>query len=366
MNVPLWRNWPHILRMQQFSRADLEAITDHAISFDDAYRANNLFPRLSNEGRRSLQQNATMPRIIRALFYEPSTRTETTFLDAAQLLGCYVHSVKDPKNFSSASKGESLTYAIAAYSAGCDGIVIRSDGEGASEKAADVINTIWHGRGWTRPFFVINAGDGKGQHPTQALVDLTTIKRFRRNDGHFLKELTILFPGELDKSRVVNSLLYALGKFEDCQIKVLFCCPEGLGPKQDLLMYLARHHVQYEFTPEAGFAEAIARADVVYMTRMQRERRSSEGTTSINREAYVFKKEFLALLRPGAFVMHPLPINDDPADPPPEIDRELEPLAQTGDLRCVWLDQSFLGLAVRAALLDCIFAGFDSGYTHQS
>lgn len=358
MDVMKWRNWPHVLEMQQFDVEALEKIVKHASAFEDAMRSGKPLPRLS----------APKPRRMRTLFYEGSTRTETTFFDAATALGCVVHAVKDPKTFSSALKGESFEDAIAAFTRvggmghlrGTDCVIIRHPEEGSSRKAAHIIDTALGDGEAKIPLAVMNAGDGMEQHPTQALTDLATMYRERGTGQHPCENLTILFPGDLRRSRVVNSLLYAFGRHgNQHKIKVLFCCPDGYSPKGELLSYLARHRVNFEFLPVSDFPDAIKQALIVYMTRIQRERQDGPTISAADRSALVFRKEYLQLLQPGAFVMHPLPINNDPEDPPPEIDVELASLAYKGDPRCAWQRQSHRGLPVRAATLDLIFAGMD-------
>lgn len=226
--------------------------------------------------------------------------------------------------------------------------------------AAKVVDTA-NGDGQPkRPLSVINAGDGTGQHPTQALVDLFTIHQERRKvNGHPLDNLTVLFSGDLKRGRTTNSLLYLLGKFgERHRIRVLFSTHKALGPKEELLMYLARHRIDYQFIPK--LAKAIPEADVIYMTRIQRERTDGKSYKKLDRHRYIFQKKHLSLLRSSAFVMHPLPINRDPADPPAEIDDELTPLAIAGDPRLAWFRQSLRGIPLRDALLDLIFARIDS------
>lgn len=368
-----WKDWPHVLRMQQFSADTLEAIIDHALKFEEALIADRKWPRVSEEKRRGAD-GAEHQRRIRTLFYQPSTRTETTFIDAIEGLGGSVHAVKDPQAFSGAQKGESFSLATMAYTTagnlgylrGCDGIIVRHQDDGAAQRAVDTIETALRNSSTAvRPLFVINAGDGKkGQHPTQALVDLATIAKQRQGQrGHFLDDLSVLFPGDVARSRVINSLLYAFGRFDDrAKVRTIFCCPEGLGPHQEMLMYLARHKVDFDFVTPREYPDAIERADLHYLTRLQREYDKDQDMDipPFNREDYVFRKEYMKLLKEGAFVMHPLPINEDPDDPPPEIDQELIPLAIAGHPQLVFGQQSLRGLPTRAALLDLIYAGLDS------
>lgn len=356
--LPVWDDWPHVLRTQQFSADALEAIVAHARLFEKALSTNQPLPRLSQPKRR----------ILKILFFEASTRTEDTFWVAGHHLEESVRVIPHPQVFSSAAKGESLVDAIAAFTRvgglgdlrAADGLIIRHKEEGTATLAAKVVDTA-NGDGQPkRPLPVINAGDGTGQHPTQALVDLFTIHQERRQvNGHPLDNLTVLFSGDLKRGRTTNSLLYLLGKFgERHRIRVLFSTHKDLGPKEELLMYLARHRIDYQFIPK--LAKAIPEADVIYMTRIQRERTDGKSYKKLDRHRYVFQKKHLSLLHSGAFIMHPLPINRDPADPPAEIDDELTPLAMAGDPRLAWFRQSLRGIPLRDALLDLIFARIDS------
>ena len=364
MEIPRWEDWPHVVRTQQFSVAALEAIASHAGKFEEAIQQGKPLPRLSTLNRR----------IIKLVFYESSTRTADTFWTAGHWLNCSVRDIPDPSTFSSAVKGESFRDAIAALTRcggmgdyqSADCIVIRHKEEGAAAQAAKIVETANGDGMFHRPLAVINAGDGSGQHPTQALGDLCTLFRERRNEGrHPLDEMTLLLPGQVAGSRTSNSLLYLIGKFgQKHPLHVIFSVLPGLEPSPDILEYLGRHRVSYCFEP--NFESAIPEADVIYMMRIQRERQNvkEHGYTLADKERYVFRKEHLSLLKAGAFVMHPLPINRDPNDPPAEIDDELTPLALAGDSRLAWFRQSLRHIVSRAALLDLIFAGCDAGWAH--
>jgi aspartate carbamoyltransferase catalytic subunit len=357
-----WDDWPHVLRTQQFTDTSLEQIIAHARRFEEALSNRRTLPIMSQARNR----------LLKLIFFEPSTRTEDTFWVAGHYLGCSIRAIPHPKAFSSAAKGESFSHAIAALSRvgglgelrQADCIVLRHADEGTAQRAAKIVDTA-NGDGHSKvPLPVINGGDGPGQHPTQAIVDLYTIARERRNNGHVghpLDDITVLFSGDLRDSRVTNSLLHLLGKFSDSHnIRVVFSTHEDLSPKIDLLEYLARHHVRIDFEP--SLPEAIPLADVIYMTRIQRERKGGL-MQDYRRHDFVFKKEYLNIMKPGAFVMHPLPINCDPDDPPPEIDDSLTPLAFAGDPRLAYFRQSHLGTVVRDALLDLIFARIDAKWS---
>jgi len=367
MATALWSDYPNVISMQQFSRKGLEGIINHALRFEHAKNRLKPLPR----------ESKLFAWRMLSLFYEPSTRTSYTFEDAARTLGCHVTPIKDPGTFSSAVKGESFEEAMAAYTCTgglgaqqlCDIVVLRHSEAGASERAVKVIETAKRGTKLTLPLPVINAGDGTGQHPTQALVDLTTIFAERNIKGRPLDNLTILIPGDLERSRVVNSLLYALGKFgRKHKITVWFCCPRSFGPKVKMLEYLARNGIRYDFFSCDMFPKLIGRADIIYMTRVQRERKSTQGTKFRRkwREQLIFRKKYASWLKKGAFVMHPLPINRDPMDPPSEIDQALAPQAQAGDPRFAWMRQSHRGSTVRLALLDLILCSFDEAMRNFS
>lgn len=357
LSYPTWDDWPHVIRTQQFSAKVLESLIDHATKIEIALSQRKEIPRLSKQ----------KPWCVKELFFESSTRTEDTFYTAARKLGCDVRAIPNPKVFSSATKGESFEAAIAAYTRvggmgelrATDMLIIRHADEGTAKRAAKVVDTA-NGDGCQKlPLPVINAGDGPGQHPTQALVDLFTIYRERKCAGHPLDDLTICFSGDLKFGRTTNSLLYLLGKFgEDHRIHVIFSTLAQLSPKPEILEYLARHHITYDFEPD--LTRAIRASNVNYMTRIQREREGMPPVTAKERMQYVFRKEYQSILPDGSFVMHPLPINQDLKDPPAEIDPELIPQAIAGDPRYAFFRQSHRGGPLRIGVVDFIFLGMDA------
>ena len=163
-------------------------------------------------------------KLLATLFYEPSTRTRLSFEAAMLKLGGSVISTENAKEFSSAVKGETLEDSIRIVSSYADAIVIRHYDEGTASIAASISKVP-----------VINAGDGKGQHPTQALLDLYTIyKEIEKLDG-----LKIAIVGDLASGRTARSLCYLLGKFPANEI--IFISPEHLKMKDDIKEYLTRH-----------------------------------------------------------------------------------------------------------------------------
>ena len=261
-------------------------------------------------------------KIIATLFYEPSTRTRLSFESAILRLGGEVISTENAKEFSSAIKGESLQDTIRVLGSYCDGIVIRHYETGAAQKAADVSKVP-----------IINAGDGKGQHPTQALLDAYTIYReFERLD-----KLKIAMVGDLSSGRTVRSLCYLLGKFKDN--KILFVSPENLKIGEDIKEYLTKHQVS--FKEENNLNKILPEADIIYMTRIQKERISPEDYEKAKGK-YIINEDNFNLIKPNSRIMHPLPHVE-------EIDLSLE-IEQT-DKRIAYFRQAENGLYIRMALL---------------
>lgn len=354
-----WEKWPHVTQTQQFTWEDLEAFMDHEAKVEEALVGGKLkCLRLSHPWAEQ--------RVLKIYRDEPSTRTEDTFCDAARRLGYHVELRLG--SFSSALKGEDIedTGMVITQVAGmgqvrsCDILVIRSKEEGAADKVAEVVEEANSDGVERMPLPVINAGDGAHQHPTQALTDLATIYQERRRQGvtgHPLENFTLAIVGDIGFSRTVNSLCHLFGRFADLKPSIIFCSHPAIRPKEGILEYFNRHHVTYEFRQH--LKDCLPDADAFYMTRAQNERHPDEETKAIFREirdSLVFQEAYLELMRPKAFIMHPMPINRNPkpGDPPPEIDLALSRRARRNDPRCAWARQSFRGTFVRYSLLDII------------
>ncbi len=261
-------------------------------------------------------------KVLATLFYEPSTRTRLSFETAMLRLGGTVISTENAKEFSSAIKGESMEDTARVVSGYADGIVIRHYEEGSVKRAADVSRVP-----------VINAGDGKGQHPTQALLDLYTIFR----EVERMDNIKIAMVGDLASGRTVRSLCYLLGKFKG--IEVIFVSPENLRMADDIKEYLQRHGVAYR--EENDLNRIIGEVDVVYITRIQKERISSEDYEKA-RGKFVINMENLPMIKKNTRIMHPLPHVE-------EISLPLE--VEQNDERVAYFRQSGNGLWIRMALL---------------
>ncbi len=263
-------------------------------------------------------------RIMATLFYEPSTRTRFSFETAMHRLGGRVISTENAAEFSSVAKGETLEDTIRIMNGYVDVIVLRHHEEGAARRAAAVSRIP-----------VINAGDGIGQHPTQALLDLYTIrKEIGTIDG-----LRIAMIGDLAQGRTVRSLAYLLSKFQD--IKMYFVAPPALKMKDDILSHLREWKIWY--TEETNLEKVLPEVRVIYQTRIQKERFGGNiAEYEKYRGVYILNKESLRLMRPDAMVMHPLPRLD-------EITMDVDQ-----DPRAAYFRQAQNGLYVRMALLTMV------------
>lgn len=264
-------------------------------------------------------------KILATLFYEPSTRTRLSFESAMLRMGGQVISTENAKEFSSAIKGESIEDSVRVISTYSDAIVIRHFEEGALEKAASV-----------SPVPIINGGSGSGQHPTQTLLDIYTIwKEVGKIDG-----ITIAMVGDLKYGRTVRSLCYLLGKFKN--IKIIFIAPKALSINQDIKDYLKRKDVSFEERTELD--KYLPEVDVVYMTRIQKER-MSEKEYEESKGLYKITEKNLQLIKKTARLLHPLPHVE-------EIQLSLE--TENKDQRVAYFRQAENGLYVRMALLSCL------------
>lgn len=295
----------HVIESQQFDRETIELLFERADTLQK-----NPSPILAGK-------------ILASLFYEPSTRTRFSFESAMLKLGGSVMSTENAREFSSAAKGETLEDSIRVFNYYADVIVLRHPEKGSSERAASVA---------TVP--IINAGDGAGQHPTQALLDLYTIQKERGAiDGS-----RVLLVGDLAHGRTVRSLSYLLGKFKD--VSVTFVSPKELKMGDGIKEYLDRHGVHWE--EKDNWDEALTEADVLYQTRIQKERFADPELYARVKGSLVLTPQEVARMKGDAIIMHPLPRVD-------EIDPAVDELPQAR-----YFEQAGYGLPVRMALLEML------------
>jgi len=260
-------------------------------------------------------------RILATLFYEPSTRTRLSFESAMLRLGGQVISTENAREFSSAIKGETVEDTVRIVAGYADGIVIRHYEQGAAARAAAV-----------SPVPIINGGDGPGEHPTQALLDFYTI----HNELGQLDDLTVALVGDLRFGRAVRSL--ALMFRLTSNVELLFVSPDAVPMGDDVRNALDAAGVRYRDEPDLG--RALEVADVVYQTRIQRERFATQDEYQAAKGIYMVNQESLDLLQPGAIIMHPLPRVDEIS---PTVD---------ADPRAAYFRQARNGVYIRMALLN--------------
>ena len=322
----------HTLFAHQFDRAGL----DRLISLANAIRQTAK----TRAGACFLREQLAHKRAM-LFFTQPSSRTFLSFLAACQILGVQTGEVRDTAT-SSEFKGESREDSVRTFSSYFDLIIMRSEEKGLAERMAWVLSNS------ERPIPIINAGSGKDEHPTQALLDIYTLCRsFERSGG--LRDRTVVFCGDLARGRTVRSLSRLLLNFEN--IRQVFVAPDSLQIGADILDMLRARGVDHSVTGD--LRKAIPGADAVYMTRIQDEWDQSRGeSAAIDTSRYVFGPEELALLRTKAIVMHPLPRRDEIA------------VAVDRDPRAMYWRQMRNGMWIRAALIAETFCRADRIHDH--
>lgn len=239
-------------------------------------------------------------KVVATLFFEPSTRTRLSFGTAANRLGARVIGFTDPK-VTSSSKGETLKDTLKMVSNYADVIVMRHYLEGAARYASEVTPTP-----------VVNAGDGANQHPSQTMLDLYSIKKTQGT----LENLHIYLIGDLKYGRTVHSLLMAMRHFNPV---FHFVAPAELAMPDEYKLYCRAHGIR--FVEDSRFdEESIAEADILYMTRVQRERFSDLMEYERVKDTYILRASMLGKAKPNMKILHPLPrvneiaydVDDDP------------------------------------------------------
>ena len=295
----------------------------HLIDFGDLTRAewDSLYQRCSEIMDHPADfMDACRGRVMASLFYEPSTRTNFSFQTAMLRVGGTVFGFADPRS-SSVAKGETLKDTIKMVSGYADVIVMRTPWEGAA-KAASLYSHV--------P--VVNAGDGGHMHPTQTMADLTTMTRLLGGvDG-----LSIGLCGDLKNGRTVHSLIKAMEKFRD--VRFFLISPRELAVPEYMRVFMKEHGMR--FTEVTGLEAVIPQLDVLYMTRIQKERFVDPLEYERNKGVYVLTRRKLERAKKNMLVMHPLPRVD-------EITVDVD-----DDPRAVYFQQARYGMFARMALLE--------------
>ncbi len=294
-----------IISIRDFQRDEIDYVLDAAT-------------RIENE-RADLLEG----RVLATLFFEPSTRTKLSFESAMVGLGGKYIGFGEPGS-TSTSKGESLADTIRVVEGYCDVMVVRHSIEGAARLAAEVSS---------KP--VINGGDGANQHPTQTFLDLYTIQKTKRR----IEGQTIGFVGDLKYGRTVHSLVEALAHY-DCRL--LFVAPASLEMPSGVIEELTEKGI--EFRQVSDLREVAGELDVLYMTRIQKERFPDPVEYERIKNSYQLDETILTFTKPTVRIMHPLPRVK-------EIGTGLDSVEQA-----VYFDQAHNGVVVRKALL-CLVLG---------
>jgi aspartate carbamoyltransferase catalytic subunit len=298
----------HVVESQQFDRELLELVFK---------TADEMKQDLSSQRRLAKFLDG---KIMASLFYEPSTRTRFSFESAMLRLGGSVITTENAREFSSASKGESLADSTRIMNGYADVIVMRHNEAGSAVRAAEISRVP-----------IINAGDGAGQHPTQALLDVYTIAdAFPR-----MRDLTIALVGDLRYGRTARSLSYLLTKYEN--IKLIFVSPPVCRMEGDIKAYLDKYQVDWH--EESDLARVVREVDCIYMTRVQKERFHAVEDYQAAASKYILTPELVRDMKADAIIMHPLPRVD-------EIPKEVDNAPQAR-----YFEQAQNGLYIRMALL---------------
>jgi carbamoyl-phosphate synthase/aspartate carbamoyltransferase/dihydroorotase len=315
----------HIVTVEQFTRADLQTLFNTAANLRRRVRGSNLNV-----------LNICAGKVMATLFYEASTRTDMSFQAAMQRLGGDVIATSGGVQFSSVYKGENLADTVRAVGCYADVIVLRHPEVGSSYEAAYYLDRLGERLG--RQPVVISGGDGIGEHPTQALLDLFTIVDFKQEVNH----LKIALVGDLRYGRTVHSLSKLLAQYEASGTSLYFVSPPALRMPAAILEFLAARGIEVYETDDLH--EVLSMSDVIYWTRIQQERFSDPADYAAIADHFIMTPELFADAKADAILMHPLPRRHEMGTP---ADHDI----LDADPRSVYFRQMENGMFVRMALI---------------
>jgi len=300
-----------IISIKDFSKKEINFILDYA---------DKMLPYAQGKKFKDFLKG----KVLASLFFEPSTRTRLSFESSMNRLGGKVIGFSDPSG-TSLKKGESLADTIRMADSYSDAIVMRHPHEGAARLAAEFANSP-----------VLNAGDGAGRHPTQCLLDLFTI----RSEKKKIKNQKIILLGDLKYGRTVHSLSYALALYG---AELIFVSPTSLKMPKEVIDECKELGI--EPTQTSSLEKAIKDADVLYATRIQKERFPDAEEYNQVVGSYKINNELLSSAKENLIIMHPLP---RVTEIDPEVDKTPHAL---------YFKQAFNGVPVRMALLSLVLGG---------
>lgn len=319
----------HIITVDQFSRGDLQILFDAATSLRKRIRQ-------SDRGLVELCSG----KVMASLFFEASTRTDMSFQAAMRRLGGEVIAASNGVQFSSVYKGENLADTVRAAGCYADVMVLRHPKTGSSYEAAYYLDKL--NAHIDNPAVLVNAGDGIGEHPTQALLDMFTIVDQKQG----LDNLTITMVGDLLNGRTVHSLAKLIARYEAHDVTVCFVSPASLKMPASIIEML-RGFNTYE---TSDLMEVLGQSDVIYWTRVQEERFEQPGEYEAIKDDFIMTPSLLAQAKADAILMHPLPRKHEMGTPEDHDILDEDP-------RAVYFEQMENGMFVRMALLAKVLRG---------
>ncbi|MBN1287609.1 MAG: aspartate carbamoyltransferase [Anaerolineae bacterium] len=321
----------HIISVDQFDRDDLQILFDATRS---------IRKRIKQRDRGLLEICAG--RLMATLFYEASTRTDLSFQAAMRHLGGQVVTASNGVQFSSVYKGESLADTIRAAGCYVDIVVLRHPSVGSSYEAAYYLDKLREQTG-LHPV-VVSGGDGTGEHPTQALLDIFTIYDFKgKIDG-----LNITLVGDLKNGRTVHSLAKLIARYEAKDTVLNLVAPAALRMPEEVIAFVRAKGV--EVCETETLDEALGATEVIYWTRVQEERFEDRAEYEAIKDAFIMTPPVLARAQADAILMHPLPRKHEMGTPDDHDALDADP-------RAVYFHQMANGKLVRMTLLAKVLGG---------
>lgn len=321
----------HIISVDQFDRRDLEILFDAAKSIRRRLREND----------RGLTEVCS-GKVMASLFFEASTRTDMSFQAAMRRLGGDVVSASNGVRFSSMYKGENLSDTIRAAGCYADVIVLRHPQVGSSYEAAyylDLLNNRIN-----NPSVVVSGGDGIGEHPTQALLDMFTIIDFKKE----LNNLTITLVGDLKNGRTVHSLAKLTAYYRPHGTIINCVAPESLQMPAEIVAMLRDLDITVNQTE--NLMDVLSQSDVLYWTRVQEERFTDMAEYEKIKDGFIILPETLKQAPKDCILMHPLPRKH-------EMGTAKDHDILDADPRSIYFEQMENGMIVRMALLAKVLKG---------
>ena len=315
----------HIISVEQFEREDLDIIFEAALT---------LRQRVADGDRDVV--NLCKGQVMASLFFEASTRTDMSFQAAMRRLGGEVVSASNGVQFSSVYKGENLADTVRAAGCYADIIALRHPSVGSSYEAAYYLDRL--NEQIVTHTTVVSGGDGVGEHPTQALLDLFTIRDLKNGPDN----LTITLVGDLLYGRTVHSLAKLIARYGAPNAKLCLVSPPSLRIPDTIIDFLDQHDITHEETSD--LYDVLGKTDVIYWTRIQEERFARKADYEAVHDNFIMTPAVLNQARRDVILMHPLPRKHEMGTPADHDILDQNP-------RAVYFQQMENGMFVRMALL---------------